>query len=70
MRTQDDRDSVTLTIFTSLVVFAFVAALGVVLMLLVERYIGEGAVLDALGPVVLVCASVAAFSYLWRHREH
>jgi len=69
MRIQEDRDSVTLAIFTSVLIFAFVAALGVVLMLLVEKVIGNGAALDALGLVVLGCASVAAVSYLWRHRH-
>lgn len=69
MRIQEDRDTVTLAIFTSLLIFALVGALGVVLLSLVDKFIGDGAVFDVLGFVVLGCALVAAFSYLWRHRQ-
>ena len=69
MRLQEDRDAVTLEIATTLVVFALVVALGAVPLVLVDRFVGEGTVLDVLGYVVLGCASICAFSYLWRHRR-
>lgn len=69
VRAQEDRDTVTVEIFTTVLIFALVAALGVVPMVLVNRFIGEGAFLDVAGYVVLGCASIAASGYLWRHRR-
>lgn len=69
MRSQPDRDAVTLSIFTTLLLFALVLAIGAVPMALVNRFFGEGAALEVLGYLVLVCASVVAFSHLWRHRR-
>jgi hypothetical protein len=69
MRNQLDRDTVTLEIFTTLLIFALVAAVGAVPMTVVERLMGNGVVLQALGTVVLACALGAATTYLWRHRR-
>lgn len=69
MRSQEDRAAVTVDIFTILLIFALVLAVGAVPLVLVNRFLGEGAVLDVLGYLVLACASVAAFVHLWRHRR-
>ena len=59
---------VTLNIVTSLLIFTFVAALGTVLLILLDLPGGDGTFVGAFGYVVLGCAAVAAFAYLWRHR--
>jgi hypothetical protein len=69
MRSPEDRDAVTVGIFTTLLIFAFVLALGAIPMVIANRLLGERPLLDALGYVVLAFASVSAFTYLWRHRR-
>lgn len=69
MRSQEDRDTVTLGIFTAVLIFALTLAVGALLLILVDRLLGEGTVSGALGCLVLACASVVSVSYLWRHRR-
>ena len=65
MRSDGDRDAITLDIVTSLLIFA---GLGAVPLVLVDVLVADGTLRDALGYVVLGCASVAAIGYLWRNR--
>ena len=69
MRSQEERDRTTVEIFTTLLIFTLVVVVGAVPMVLVNQFIGEGGLLDALGYVVLGGASVVAYIYLWRHRR-
>ena len=69
MRSRGDRDVVTLNIVTSLLIFTVVAALGTVPLILLDQLGGDGEFSGALGYVVLGCAAVVAFAYLWRHRR-
>ena len=69
MGSQEDRDTVTVDIFTTALIFVLTVAVGAVPMILVHRLLGEGPALDVLGYMVLGCASAASISYLWRHRR-
>jgi hypothetical protein len=69
MRSQEARDAVTVSIFTTLLIFAFVAAVGVIPLVIANRYLGDGLLTDALGYLVLACASATAAAYIWRHRR-
>ena len=69
MRTQDDRDVVTLNIVTSLLIFAGVTAVGALPLVLMDRLVGGGVLLSAMGHTVVGCAFVVALTYLWRHRK-
>jgi hypothetical protein len=69
MRSNQDRDAVTLTIVTSLLIFTGVVAVGAVPLLLVDWLSDERVSLGVGGYVLLVCASVVALLYLWRHRR-
>lgn len=68
-RSQEDREAVTVDIFTTVLISAVTVAVGAVPMILVDRLLGEGTALDVLGYMVLGCASAASISYLWRHRR-
>jgi hypothetical protein len=68
MRSQEDRDTVTVAIFTTILFFALALAVGAVLMVLVAGFVGQGSVMNVLGYLVLACASGASILYLWRHR--
>lgn len=69
MRDQRDRDAVTIEITKTLLIFVLVLAIGAAPAFLVSQFIGEGAVRQTLPAVVLLCATGAAFAYLWRHRR-
>jgi hypothetical protein len=69
MRSQDDRDVVTLNIATTLVIFTCVVAVGALILVLVNQFTEDGTLLSVLGYVVLGCASVVALVYLLRHRR-
>jgi hypothetical protein len=69
MRSQDDRDVVTLNIATTLVIFTCVVAVGALILVLVNQFTEDGTLLSVLGYVVLSCASVVALVYLLRHRR-
>jgi hypothetical protein len=69
MRNQRDRDTVTLEIFTTLLIFVLVAAVGTGPMIVLDQLMGDAAVPQAVETVVLACALGAAATYLWRHRR-
>ena len=69
MRSQDDRDVVTLTITTTLVIFVCVAAVGALLLVLVNQLTGNGTLVNVLGYAVLGFAAAVAFVHLWRRRR-
>ena len=69
MHSQEDRDVVTLSIATSLVIFTVVAAVGAGLLFLLDLVVGDRAFHDVSGYVVVGCASAVALVYLWRHRR-
>ena len=69
MRSNHDRDAITLSIATALLIFAGVVAVGTAFLLLVDRLIGVGPIPGATGYVLIGGASAVALRYLWRHRE-
>lgn len=68
MRSNQDRDAVTLTIVTSLLIFTGVVAVGAVPLVLLGQFFEDGPLLVAMGYAVVGGASVVALRYLWRHR--
>jgi hypothetical protein len=69
MRSQEDRDAVTIAIFSTLLIFAFVLAVGAIPLVIANQFMGQGWLSDLLGYLLLACASVVASAYLWRHRR-
>ena len=70
MRNQEQRDKVTVEIFTTLLVFAAVAVAGVGSLALVDLSLNvDEGLLESLVNVVLAGALATAAVYLWRHRR-
>lgn len=69
MRSQADRDAVTLDIATSLLIFTAVAAAGAVLLVLVDLLFGGGALTGVLSCLVVGGASAAGVGYLLHQRR-
>lgn len=69
MRTQPDRDTVTLDIVTALLLFVLVAGVGAVLALVTDRLLGADTISRVLGAMAVPGALAASVTYLWRQRR-
>jgi ACR3 family arsenite efflux pump ArsB len=69
MKSQERRDEEAVTIFTGLLLFVLVAAVGALVLVLVHQSVSlRGDVLSVLVYVVLGCAVAASIRYIYRHR--